>query len=402
MRDRDLEERLQAALEEAQVTRRAFLRRGFVAGAGLTALPALVAACGGGDEAGGTGTAGGGGEPPASGKDVSLDEIIKNAKAEGKLNTIALPPDWANYGEIMSTFQSKYGIKINNANPNGTSAEENQAVKSLKGQDRAPDVLDVSPTFAAEGKTGGLYANYKNSQWDTVPDNLKDADGAWVGDYWGAISLGANTKVAALPETWADLKKPEYKNKVALNGDPRESGSAFAGVFAASLANGGSLDDIQPGIDFFKELKQLGNFILVDATPATVGNGQTPVTIDWDYLQLAYGSEFKANITWEVTVPADAVVANNYCQAINATGPNPWAARLWQEFLYSDEGQLLWLKGFSHPARFQDMSDRGVIPQDLLSELPSADLYKDVQFPTPEQNDKATQVIADGWAAVAG
>src|SRR3954452_21112724 len=252
MRDRELEERLREAIEEAQVTRRALLRRGLVAGAGLTAIPALVAACGGGNEAS-TGTSGGGlRSPPASGADVSMDDLIAAAKQEGTLNTIALPPDWANYGEIMKTFTDKYGIQIKNANPNGSSAEENQAVKSLKGQDRAPDVLDVGPSFAVDGKSAGLYANYKNSQWDTIPDDLKDAEGAWVGDYWGAVSLGANTKVATLPKTWADLKKPVYKGKVALNGDPRESGSAFAAVFAASVANGGSLDDIQPGIDFFK------------------------------------------------------------------------------------------------------------------------------------------------------
>jgi putative spermidine/putrescine transport system substrate-binding protein len=403
MRDRELEERLQAALDEARVTRRALLRRGFVAGASLTALPALLAACGGGEEAGtGTGTGGGLTEPPANGADVNIDDLIAAAKNEGAINTIALPPDWANYGEIMETFQSKYGLKLTNASPNASSAEENQAVQSLKGQSRAPDVLDVGPSFAVEGKEKGLYANYKNSYWDTIPDDLKDADGAWVGDYWGAVSLAANTKVAPLPQTWADLKKPEYKGKVALNGDPRESGSAFAGVFAASVANGGSLDDIQPGIDFFKELKDLGNYIPVDATPATVANGQTPVTIDWDYLQIAYGAEFKSNITWEVTVPADAVVGNFYCQAINAEAPHPFAARLWQEFLYSDEGQLLWLKGFSHPARFQDMSDRGVVPQELLDQLPSAELYADVQFPTPEQNEAATKVIADGWGAVGG
>jgi putative spermidine/putrescine transport system substrate-binding protein len=403
MRDRELEERLQAALDEARVTRRALLRRGFVAGASLTAFPALLAACGGGEEAGtGTGTGGGLTEPPANGADVNIDDLIAAAKNEGAINTIALPPDWANYGEIMETFQSKYGLKLTNASPNASSAEENQAVQSLKGQSRAPDVLDVGPSFAVEGKEKGLYATYKNSYWDTIPDDLKDADGAWVGDYWGAVSLAANTKVAPLPQTWADLKKPEYKGKVALNGDPRESGSAFAGVFAASVANGGSLDDIQPGIDFFKELKDLGNYIPVDATPATVANGQTPVTIDWDYLQIAYGAEFKSNITWEVTVPADAVVGNFYCQAINAEAPHPFAARLWQEFLYSDEGQLLWLKGFSHPARFQDMSDRGVIPQELLDKLPSAELYADVQFPTPEQNEAATKVIADGWGAVGG
>jgi putative spermidine/putrescine transport system substrate-binding protein len=403
MRDRELEERLQAALGEVQMTRRALLRRGFIAGAGITALPALLAACGGGEEAGtGTGTAGGLTEPPANGADINIDDLIAAAKKEGAINTIALPPDWANYGEIMETFQSKYGLKLTNASPNASSAEENQAVQSLKGQSRAPDVLDVGPSFAVEGKEKGLYANYMNSYWDTIPDDLKDADGAWAGDYWGAVSLAANTKVAPLPQTWADLKKPAYKGKVALNGDPRESGSAFAGVFAASVANGGSLDDIQPGIDFFKELKDLGNYIPVDATPATVANGQTPVTIDWDYLQIAYGAEFKSNITWEVTVPADAVVGNFYCQAINAEAPHPFAARLWQEFLYSDEGQLLWLKGFSHPARFQDMSDRGVVPQELLDKLPSAELYADVQFPTPEQNEAATTVIKDGWGAVGG
>src|SRR5215210_2800152 len=395
MRDREMDERLKAALEEAQMTRRSLLRRGFAAGAGFTALPAILAACGGSSSSGGTGTSGGGlSEPPASGADVNMQDLIAAAKEEGELNTIALPPDWANYGEIMETFQSRYGVKINNANPNGSSAEENQAVRSLKGQDRAPDVLDVGPSFAVEGKDGGLYANYKNSQWDTVPDDLKDADGAWAGDYWGAVSLGANTKVATLPASWADLKKPEYKGKVALNGDPRESGSAFAAVFAASVANGGSLDDIQPGIDFFKELKESGNFITVDATPATVANGQTPVTIDWDYLQIAYGSEFKNNIAWEVTVPEDAAVGNFYCQAINAAAPHPFAARLWQEFLYSDEGQLLWLKGFSHPARFQDMSDRGVVPQDLLAKLPPAESYADVQFPTQEQSAAATEIIA--------
>jgi putative spermidine/putrescine transport system substrate-binding protein len=402
MHDRELEERLESALEEAKLTRRSLLRRGAVFGAGLTALPAIAAACGGGSSGGTTGGGSGTLAVPASGSDISMTDLTAAAKNEGTLNTIALPPDWANYGEIMSTFQSKYGIKINNANPNGSSAEENQAVVSLKGQSRAPDVLDVGPSFAADGKNKGLYANYKNSNWDTIPDNLKDADGAWVGDYWGAVSLGANTKVAPLPASFADLKKPEYKGKVAMNGDPRQSGSAFAGVFAASVANGGSLDDIQPGIDFFKELKSMGNFILVDATPATVANGQTPVTIDWDYLQIAYGSEFKSNVTWEVTIPSDAAVANNYCQAINTTAPNPFAARLWQEFLYSDEGQLLWLKGYSHPVRFQDLSDRGVIPQDLLSKLPSADLYANVQFPTPAQSDKATQVIQQGWGAVAG
>ena len=393
MADREFEERLERALRESEITRRGLLRRGIIIGAGFTVLPAVAAACGGDDDEGGETPA----QVPASGADISMEDLIALAKEEGRINTIALPPDWANYGEIMKAFQTKYGLRLTNASPNASSAEENEAVKALKGQDRAPDVLDVGPAFAAEGKADGLYAEYKNTNWDTIPDNMKEAEGFWVGDYWGVIAFGANEKVVPAPKAWADLKKPEYKGKVALNGDPRESGSALSGVTAAALANGGSLEDITAGVDFFAELKKMGNFIPVDATPATVASGQTPVTVDWDYLQIAYGAEFEANVTWVVSVPTDGVFGNFYCQAINAEAPHPFAARLWQEFLYSDEGQLLWLKGFTHPARFQDMSERGVIPQDLLDQLPPAQSYETVQFPTPEQSDTQSAQIAEQW-----
>ena len=133
MEDRELEERVKRALEESRLTRRSLLRRGVVFGAGLTALPAIAAACGGDETStsGATGTGGGTPEVPASGADISMDDLIAAAKEEGTLNTIALPPDWANYGEIMDTFQKKYPVKITNDNPNGSSAEENQAVTSL-------------------------------------------------------------------------------------------------------------------------------------------------------------------------------------------------------------------------------------------------------------------------------
>ena len=60
--------------------------------------------------------------PPLKGSSISMSELVATAKKEGGLNTIALPPDWANYGEIMSTFTKKYGIKISNSNPDGSSA----------------------------------------------------------------------------------------------------------------------------------------------------------------------------------------------------------------------------------------------------------------------------------------
>lgn len=386
------------------LSRRDLLRHGGQ-GAAMVAFAAFLAACSSDDNGGNTtgGTAGstGGGltEPPSDGAGVNLDDLIVAAQEEGKLNTIALPPDWANYGEIMQTFGGNYDLQVANASPNAASADEIEAVKSLEGQDRAPDVLDVSPAFAIQGADEGLFANYTVSTWDTIPDDVKDAEGRWVGDYWGAIALGVNTDVVPnVPASWQDLLKPEYSGKVAMNGDPRTSGSAFAGVFAASLANGGSLDDITPGIDFFAQLADAGNFIAVDATPGSVVQGETPITIDWDYLQIAYGDEFAGQITWQVSVPTDGSFGNYYCQAINGTAPHPFAARLWQEFLYSDEGQLLWLKGYSHPVRFDDLSSRGVIPQELLDKLPPAEQYANVQFPTAEQTEAATAILQEQWA----
>jgi len=378
---------------EERISRGAMLRRSVAAGVGLTILSSPAAALAGRSRGMQT--------PPLRGKG-KFSEILKEAKKEGRINTIALPPDWANYGEIMSTFQKKYGLKLTNDNPDGSSAQENQAVRSLKGDSRAPDVLDVNPAFAAIGANEGLYAKYFNRFFGSVPRSMKDGRGFWVGDYWGVISFGTNrAAVSNVPKTWADLLKPEYKNKVALNGSPLSSGSAIAGVYSAALANGGSLGNVGPGIDFFARLKAAGNYIPVQATPQTIASGQTPIVIDWDYLNLAYVKEFPA-ARIAVTVPSLGIYGAYYCQSINATAPHPWAARLWQEFLYSDAGQLLWLKGFSHPARFADMTRRKVIPKALLDALPSPALYARVRFASVSQNSAARARIAAEWPAKVG
>ncbi|HEU5278876.1 MAG TPA: ABC transporter substrate-binding protein, partial [Gaiellaceae bacterium] len=310
--------------------------------------------------------------------------------------------DWANYGEIISTFSKKFGIPITSADPDASSAQENQAVRSLKGDPRAPDVLDVSPTFAIAGANEGLYAKYFTTNFRKVPRAMKDGRGFWVGDYWGVVSFGVNTAVVStVPRSWKDLLKPEYRNKVALNGSPLSSGSAVAGVYSAAIANGGSLKNIMPGIDFFQQLKAAGNFIPVQATPQTIASGQTPITIDWDYLNIAYGKNFPA-AKIRTVIPSDAVYGAHYCQAINATAPHPWAARLWQEFLYSDQGQLLWLKGYSHPALFADLIARKKVSKALLNALPSPAAYAKVRFASVSQVTAARAAITTEWPKKVG
>jgi putative spermidine/putrescine transport system substrate-binding protein len=381
-------------LEEGEMSRAQMLKRSAAAAAGLTILSSPAAAF----AAGGRGAK----NPPLKGKAVSLKEMVAEAKKEGKLNTIALPPDWANYGEMMSTFSKKYGIPIDNANPNGSSAEENQAIKSLKGDSRAPDVVDVGIAFAVSGTAEGLYSKYFVSNWGSIPRAMKDTRGFWWGDYWGAISIGYNQNlVPNPPKTWKDLLKSEYKGKVALNGSPLTSNSAVAGVIAASLGNGGSVKDVGPGIDFFSQLKKSGNFIPVGTTPQTVASGQTPISIDWDYNNLAYVKEFPA-ARWAVTIPSDGVYAGPYAQAISATAPHPWAARLWEEFLFSDQGQIIFLKGFTHPIRFNDLAKRNKLPKTLVNALPSAKLYEKVQFASIPQQTAAKNKIATDWPSKVG
>ncbi len=329
--------------------------------------------------------------------------VVSAAKKDTGLNTIALPPDWANYGEIMDSFQKTYGLKITNASPNASSAEELQAVRSLKGQGRAPDVLDVGPAFAIQGAGEKLFTAYKPSTWGSIPASAKDPNGYWVGNYFGVISFGVNKSVVKnAPKTWADLAKPEYKGQIALNGSPLSAQAAFSAVWAAALANGGSLDNIQPGIDYFAKLKKLGNYIPVDATPATVQTGQTPITVDWDYLNLGYSKQFAGKVEWTTVVPSDGVYGSHYASAINTSGPNAAAAKLWQEYITSDAGQLMFLKGYAHPIRFNDMVKRGVIPQSLLAQLPDASVYQNVKFATPAQVKKAQDVLKAQWAAKLG
>src|SRR5438034_3496636 len=315
-------------LEEESMSRSAMLRRGVAAAAGLTLLSGPATAW----------AARAGSAEVLTADGTTLKKLIAAAKKEGHLNVIALPHDWANYGEIISTFKKKYGLKMSEDNPNGTSAQENQAIRSLKGDARAPDTVDVGPSFAIAGAGEGLYKPYRVATYKTIPQRMKDPRARWYGDYWGAISIGYNSNlIKPAPKTFKDLLKSDYKNKVALNGNPLTSNSAVSGVFAAALANGGSLNDVQPGIDFFHELKKAGNFIPVDGTPQTVASGQTPIVIDWDYLNLAYRKEFPA-VHWTTVVPSDGIYGSFYCQAINPNAPHPNAARLRLQFLDSLQG----------------------------------------------------------------
>jgi putative spermidine/putrescine transport system substrate-binding protein len=324
-----------------------------------------------------------------------MDALVEAAKKEGELNVIALPPDWANYGAIIKAFSDKYGIKVNPAQPDAASQDEINAANQQKGKTSAPDVFDLGQSVALANTS--MFAPYKVATFDDIPAAFKDPNGTWVNDYGGYMSIGFDSAKVPPVTNVNDLLKPEYKGKVALNGDPTQAGAAFSGVLMVALSQGGSVDDIAPGVEFFRKLKEAGNFLPVDPTPATIESGQTPVVIDWNYLN---ATETKKLPSWQVVVPPEHAVAGYYYQAINKDASHPAAARLWQEFLFSDEGQNLYAAGGVRPVRADNMMADGSLDKAVAASIPVID--GPVTVPSPEQTDKATAYLADNWAEAIG
>jgi len=344
-------------------------------------------------------------EPGGEEMSPEMQALVAAAQAEGMLTTIALPHDWCNYGEVIQTFKDKYGLEVNELDPNAGSGDEIEAVKANKDNPgpQAPDVIDVGFGFGPQIVEEGIVQPYKVSTWDTIPDTVKHPDGYWYGDYYGVLALQTNTDVVANPPTdWADLLKPEYEGQVALAGDPRSSNQAIQSVFATALIRGGSLDNAAPGLDFWADVVAEGNFVPVISTDGTFARGETPITVQWDYLALADRDAFAGNPETVINVPPSVVWGGVYIQGISAYAPHPNAAKLWMEHLYSDEGQLLFLKGYCHPIRYTDLAERGVIPEDLAAALPPADLYAQAIFPTVEQLSAAREIITTQWDTVVG
>jgi putative spermidine/putrescine transport system substrate-binding protein len=335
------------------------------------------------------------------------DALIAAARQEGQLTVIALPHDWCGYGAMIPVFEKKYGIKINELNPDAGSGDEVEAIKANKGNKgpQAPDVIDVGLSFGPSAKADGLLQPYKVSTWQDIPDSAKDADGYWYGDYYGVLSFEVNADmIDKVPTDWPDLLKSDYKNAVSLAGDPRSANQAIQAIYAAGLSGtkGDASKSADAGLKYFAQLNKSGNFVPVIGKAASLAQGTTPIIVRWDYNALADRDTLKGNPKVQVVVPKTGVVAGVYVQAISAFAPHPNAAKLWMEYLYSDEGQVAWLTGYCHPIRYNQLVAAKKVPQALLDKLPPAAAYKTAVFPTLQQQDAYKDTITRHWDEVVG
>jgi putative spermidine/putrescine transport system substrate-binding protein len=374
--------------------RRDFIKRAGALGLSASALTAFLEACG-------SSTTTGGSTPTATvnmAGPIDMQTLTANAKKEGELQAIGIPPEWADYADILAGYTSNYGVPVSyKVEAEYSSAQELVVFKNSKSHPHG-DIGDVGFKFGPQAIQQGLVTPYKHAKWADIPDSLKDANGNWCTEYYGAQALIVNTDIVKTPPTsFQDLLNNNYKNMVGIDGDPRQANDAFLAVFSASLANGGSMDNIQPGIDFFAKLKQKGNFTVARSSDANIAKGEVAIAIMWDYLGLGFRDTFKGKPNLSVHIASDASIAGPYVSIVNKTAPHPYAARLWIEYIFSDEGQLFYLKGYAHPARYQVLSSAGKIPADLAAKLPPASEYANIKFPTLAQLDAASTLVAQNW-----
>ncbi|WP_204057977.1 ABC transporter substrate-binding protein [Microbispora corallina] len=316
----------------------------------------------------------------------TMDRLVDTARKEGVLNVVGLPRTWVGYGEIIDRFSDKYGIKVVSLAPEAGSRQEIDLAKQKQGGADAPDVFDLSMDVAVANAAS--FAPYKVKGWADVPDDLKDNKGRWYAAYGGYMSIGYDPRKIPAPASYGALQRPGAL--VALPGDPLRVASAFSGVMAASISGGRA--DAARGVDLFARLKKAGMLGQPDRATAVV---------DWDYMNAARAAVAKnGDATWRVTIPKDAVLASYYVQAVSARAPHPAAARLWEEFLLSDEGQNLYLKAFARPARMEAMEMRGSLDGDAAEKLPPA-TGTPVVLTIPEQ-DQAKAYLKAHWAQSVG
>lgn len=292
-----------------------------------------------------------------------MDKLIAAAKKEGTLNIIATPADWANYQAIFDGFSKKYGITLNRTQDSASSQEEIDAANKLKGQDTAPDTFDIGSSVALANTDH--FAPYKPATWADIPAAQKDPKGLWKVGYYGVMAVGYDAnKITTPPKTFADLLSPEFKGAIALNGNPTQAAAAAGAVAWADLQAGGSLDDISKGIGWFGKLKAAGNWNPADGKPNTIASGEAPVVLDWTFNQKGYAANpaiKSGGVNWKYVVLPGPSYAGYYNQALNKDAPHPAAARLWEEYLYSDAAQNDWLKGGAYPVRVDAMQKAGTL-----------------------------------------
>lgn len=294
---------------------------------------------------------------------LSIEEIIKLAKADGDIQSVGMPDSWANWGNAWNAINEQYGITHSDADM--SSAEELQMFQT-EGTNGTKDIGDVGQAFGPQAVEQNLVQGYKTSYWDSVPDWAKGEDGKWMIAYTGATTFLTNTDlVSDVPTSWADIKDADYSVAIGdING-----GNAQAAVIASAYAFGGDLDNLDPAFEFWTKMAEAGRINTLDILQQNFETGEVSVGVIWSFTAIPYKDQI-SQYTLEATIPSDGSIMSGYASVINKYAPHPYAAALAREYFFSDEGQANLAASGAIPTR-TDVE----IPQEIQDATFSQDAY---------------------------
>jgi len=316
--------------------------------------------------------------------------LYEAAAKEGLAVSFDTGPTWANWGTMFKRFKERYPEVELVYNDLGSAA----TVVALDKARNRPQA-DTAYYFAAsaiDASKQGLLEGFEPVNFDKLPELFRHPDGEWFTIHTLNIAFLVNTNlVGNVPQSWADLKREEYKNTIVYL-DPRSTGQGQVLTFAANFANGGDMDNVQPGIDYLAELHKAGNVLrTVGTTPyAQFLKGEIPIWIGYENDGLKAKYKDGMGDAAAVVIPEEASVAAPYAISLVKNGPNPNAGKLWLNYIMTDVGQGTFAEGFVRP------SVPGVtLPEDVAKLFPDAPQLK------PLDLVKAAERKSDvdtGWA----
>ena len=328
-----------------------------------------------------------------NGETIALADLAANAQAEGDLQSVGMPDDWAHWKDSWAGITATYGLTHGDVDM--TSAEE-IAIFLAEKDDPTKDVGDIGLSMTPEAIKQDAVGTYKASTWDLFPDWAKDPDGKWIMTYTGAIAFIANTEFTggSCPTSWAEVAEGDYMVSV---GNVISGAASQVSVLSCAIANGGSLDNVQPGIDFFKELAQAGRLDTGDTTSARMASGEMVCNVaNYDYSVLAWRDNILAenpNMKLEIKIPSDGSVVNGYCQILNKYAAHPYAGALAIEYLCSDAGAIDRAAGYARPTK-TDVK----LPDDVAATLLPDEMYANcTNVSDVEALNAACAKIAELW-----